>query len=174
MATPGPIYNSLQHSDFSTPTLGPPRKGEGRSAASILLATAFALRLPVRLPFHQARLSHVPARSSPRPHRCRSRRLARTSVRLARDSVDLHRSGLQGRLPQGRAMAGGRAQGLRHRRKPSRDRRTSGGGRACKGRGQAACAVLRPLRRAAGRSAEPVGDAALRAAGWRPCRMGAR
>ena len=117
-------------------------------------------------------MSNAQASAGPRSHRRRFRQQPRAAVCAAADQVDLGRSGLRRRLQGGRRSScqGHRDAGLRRRGQAdggaSRDRRQSQG----QHRHAAARAVLRPLRRAAGRSAQSVAPSAVRARRHRPRR----
>ena len=116
--------------------------------------------------FHDDLCARSPGR--PRPHRRRSRPQPQAAVRFPAHPVDLDRPGLQGPMQgSGRfRRQGPRRPRLRDQR--AADRRPSDRGRQGRQRTRQerrpARSVLRPLRRAAGRSARPVGDAAVRAA----------
>ena len=101
--------------------------------------------------------------SGARPHRRAARARARAPVRLPEDQVDLDRPGLCRRV-QGRGRLAGRRSGdhrLRRHRPPDA-RSPHGRGPRPLGQGRVG-AVLRPLRRPAGRSARAVGPRPVRA-----------
>ena len=117
---------------------------------------------------------HGHARGCAFDNRRQSGRSSGSSLRPARDSLDIRDPRPFSRLRPRCRLARARAARARIRRL------ARGHARPADGRGigqgedprRAACAVLRPLRRAARRSAGIVDDAALRAATWRTGRTG--
>jgi hypothetical protein len=88
-------------------------------------------------------------------------------VRTRAHPVDLHRPGLCRRMPQGGRMAGRPTRSARLRRLRARHARPPDGRRPSRRpvARRAACPLLRPLRRAAGRSDRAVGQRSLRSQG---------
>ena len=134
-------------------------------ASLYFVSRACPLLPPLTPPASLQGYQHVPARRRSCPHRHRSRCLPGAAFRVPAHSLDLHRQRLCRGMPPRCGVGRRRSEdaGICRRRPAPHARAPCRRRPRAQGRGQAR-AVLRPLRRAAGRSADPLGDAALRAA----------